>query len=441
MRFFILVVGLLGYVSSCYGFKASIFSSQSLIHDRFSMLMKAKKTLSEIPKHHLKGKRVLVRCDFNCPLDGKKITDDSRIRASLPTLTYLLNAGATVAACSHLGRPKGKEDKFSLEPCATRVAQLCPTVNVKFANDCIGSDVMDKCKEGHLVILENVRFYKEEEQNDNEFAKKLAEPFDMFVNDAFGSAHRAHSSTAGITKYLKPCVAGFLMSQELKYLDTALKHGERPLAAIVGGSKVSTKINILNSLIEKCDKLIIGGAMMFTFLAAKGLKTGNSLVEKEFIETANEIMNTAEEKGCELVLPDDVHVADSFSNDAKSLMVNVRDIPDGWMGLDIGKLSRLNVIKKLENCKTIIWNGPIGVFEFDNFARGSVEVAKTLADLTANKGVTTVVGGGDSVALLKKFGYSDQISHVSTGGGAALELLEGKVLPGVAALDDFDEGI
>merc|ERR1711988_280369 len=386
----------------------------------------------------LKGKKVLVRCDLNVPLDGKTITDDTRIRASVPTLKYLLDAGAKVAACSHLGRPKeGPEDKFSLGPCAERMSEYIGS-DVKLAPDCIGDDVssmIDGLGDGEMCILENTRFYKEEEKNEAGFVEKLAAPFDLFVNDAFGTAHRAHASTEGVTKFLKPSVSGFLLKKEPDYLDGAIKDGERPLAAIVGGSKVSSKITVLNALIEKCQKVIIGGGMVFTFLKARGLSVGSSLVEDDFIETAKAAEALAAEKGCKLILPSDVVVADAFAPDANTQVVAATEIPDGWMGLDNGPEATKEIQAELAECKTIVWNGPMGVFEFDAFAKGTFDVAETLAELTA-EGACTIIGGGDSVAAVEKAGLAEKMSHISTGGGASLELLEGKVLPGVAALDE-----
>jgi len=405
---------------------------------RAAVVTEAKKSVSDIPEKELKGKKVLVRCDLNCPLDGKTITDDTRIRASVPTLKYLLDAGAKVAACSHLGRPKdGPEDKFSLGPCAERMGEYIGA-EVKLAPDCIGEEVekmVNGLEDGQLIILENTRFYKEETKNEAGFVEKLAKPFDMFVNDAFGTAHRAHASTEGVTKFLKPSVAGFLLAKELEYLDGAIKDGEKPLAAIVGGSKVSSKITVLTSLIEKCDKVLIGGGMVFTFLAAQGKATGSSLVEEDYIQTAKDAMKLAEDKGCELMLPEDIVVADKFAPDADTKVVSADDIPDGWMGLDNGPKSTEAFSKALKDCKTVIWNGPMGVFEFDAFAGATLGVAQTLAEITKS-GACTIIGGGDSVAAVEKAGLADQMSHISTGGGASLELLEGKVLPGVAALDE-----
>ena len=419
-------------------FAPSAWVTKSVAGNRMASVAEAKKSIEDIPKADLKGKKVLVRCDLNCPLDGKTITDDTRIRASVPTLKYLLEAGAKVAACSHLGRPKdGPEDKFSLGPCADRMGEYIGS-EVKLAPDCIGAEVaamMDSCADGQLIILENTRFYKEETKNEPGFVEKLAEPFDMFVNDAFGTAHRAHASTEGVTKFLKPSVGGFLLAKELKFLDGAINNGEKPLAAIVGGSKVSSKITVLTALIEKCDKVIIGGGMVFTFLAAQGIKTGSSLVEEDFLETAKDAMALAKAKGCELILPTDIVVADNFAPDANTQVVAATAIPDGWMGLDNGPESTKMIKEALSDCKTVIWNGPMGVFEFDAFAAGTLGVAQTLAEITKT-GAITVIGGGDSVAAVEKAGLADQMSHISTGGGASLELLEGKVLPGVAALEE-----
>lgn len=384
------------------------------------------------------GKRVLVRCDLNVPLSGKTITDDTRIRASIPTLKYLLDRGAKVAACSHLGRPKnGPEEKYSLAPVATRLSELIGQ-EVKLTNDCVGSDVaetVDAMQNGQLILLENTRFHKEETKNDPEFVKQLAAPFEIYVNDAFGTAHRAHASTEGVTKILSPSVSGFLLKKELDFLDGAVKSGKRPLAALVGGSKVSSKITVLKALIEKCDKVIIGGGMVFTFFKARGMNVGNSLVEEDYLDVAREAEALAKENNCKLVFPSDIVIADAFSPDANHRVVAASEIPDGWMGLDNGPEATKEIQRELADCQTVVWNGPMGVFEFDAFAVGTFEVAKTLAKLT-EQGVVTIIGGGDSVAAVEKAGLASKMSHISTGGGASLELLEGKVLPGVAALDD-----
>jgi len=404
---------------------------------KVTMMAAAKKSVKDLGASALKGKKVLIRCDLNVPLDGKTITDDTRIRASVPTIKYLLENGARVAVSSHLGRPKsGPEDKFSLAPCAARLSELLGS-NVAMAKDCIGAEVdgmVNGLKDGECCLLENVRFYPEEEKCDESFSKKLAAPFDMYVNDAFGTAHRAHSSTAGVTKFLSPSVSGFLLQKELDYLGGAVDDPKRPFAAIVGGSKVSSKIGVIDSLMSKCDKLVIGGGMVFTFLKARGLNTGSSLVEEDKIDLAKELEAKAASKGVKLILPTDVVLADKFAADANTKVAKVEEIMDGWMGLDNGPESTKMIIKELSDCKTIIWNGPMGVFEMEKFAAGTFDVAKALAECTG-KGAITIIGGGDSVAAVEKAGLADKMSHISTGGGASLELLEGLVLPGVAALD------
>mmetsp|Transcript_18106 Transcript_18106/g.44732 ORF Transcript_18106/g.44732 Transcript_18106/m.44732 type:complete len:439 (+) Transcript_18106:60-1376(+) len=399
----------------------------------------AKKSIEDLSDEELKGKKVLIRCDVNVPLDGKKITDDTRIRSSIPTIEYLKGKGAIVSVCSHLGRPKdGPEDKFSLAPCAERMGELLGQT-VTLAPDCIGDDVkkiVDEAKEGDVIMLENTRFYKEETKNEAEFVEKLAAPFDMFVNDAFGTAHRAHASTEGVTKFLQPSVSGFLLAKELEYLDGAVNNGESPMAAIVGGSKVSTKITVLEALLDKCEVIIIGGGMVFTFLKAKGLNVGTSLVEDDFVETAKEVMAKADKLGKTILLPSDIIVADKFAEDAETQVVAADAIPDGWMGLDNGPKTTEEQKEALSSCKTIIMNGPMGVFEFEKFAAGTFGIVNILADLTKDKGAITVIGGGDSVAATELSGRAGDMSHISTGGGASLELLEGKVLPGVAALNE-----
>ena len=402
------------------------------------MELEAKKSIEDMTEAELKGKKVLIRCDVNVPLDGKTITDDTRIRASIPSIEYLKNKGAIVTVCSHLGRPDGKEDKYSLAPCAERMGELLGQT-VTLAPDCIGDDVakiVADAKEGDVIMLENTRFYKEETKNEPGFVEKLAAPFDMFVNDAFGTAHRAHASTEGVTKFLEPSVGGFLLAKELEYLDGAVTNGEKPMAAIVGGSKVSTKITVLEALLDKCDKIIIGGGMVFTFLKAKGLEVGTSLVEDDFVETAKEVMAKAEKLGKEILLPVDIVVADKFDKDAETKIVPADAIPEGWMGLDNGPETTAQQKEALSDCKTIIMNGPMGVFEFEKFAAGTMGIVDILADLTKEKGAVTIIGGGDSVAATEKSGRAGDMSHISTGGGASLELLEGKVLPGVAALND-----
>jgi phosphoglycerate kinase len=399
----------------------------------------AKKSIANLSENDLSGKRVLVRVDFNVPLDDSlQITDDTRIRAALPTIQDLIKKGAKVILCSHFGRPKGKvNEKMRLTPAAKRLAELLGR-EVIICNDCIGDGVtaqINAMSNGQVAMLENVRFYAEEEANNPEFAKKLAANADVYVNDAFGTAHRAHASTEGVTHYLSPSVAGYLIEKELAYLQNAIDNPQRPLAAIIGGSKVSSKIGVIETLLDKCDKLIIGGGMIFTFYKARGLNVGKSLVEEDKLELAKTLEIKAKEKGVEFLLPTDVVVADNFSPDANAQTVSIDNIPDGWMGLDIGPDSIKTFQTALESCKAAIWNGPMGVFEFDKFAAGTEAIAHTLANLTG-QGVTTIIGGGDSVAAVEKVGVAEKMSHISTGGGASLELLEGKVLPGIAALDE-----
>jgi phosphoglycerate kinase len=378
-----------------------------------------------------------VRVDFNVPVDdGGNITDDTRIRAALPTIQDLAGKGAKVILSSHFGRPKGVDDKYRLTPVAKRLSELLGQTVVK-TDDCIGDEVAAKVgamQNGQVLLLENVRFHPEEEKNTPEFAKQLAANADLYVNDAFGTAHRAHASTEGVTHYLSPSVAGYLIEKELKYLQSAIESPQRPLAAIIGGSKVSSKIGVIETLLDKCDKLIIGGGMIFTFYKARGLNVGKSLVEEDKLELAKSLEAKAKERGVQLLLPTDVVVADNFAPDANSQTVKIDSIPDGWMGLDIGPDSVKLFQDALADCKTVIWNGPMGVFEFDKFAVGTEAIAHSLADLT-KKGATTIIGGGDSVAAVEKVGVAEQMSHISTGGGASLELLEGKELPGIAALD------
>ena len=410
----------------------------------------AKQTLGSLLSSgfDLNGKRVLVRADFNVPLDPQgNITDDTRIRASLPTIQALTQAGAKVILTSHLGRPIKKDKETgavkvaregnSLAPVATRLSQLLGQP-VAFAPDCIGPEaeaVVNRLENGQVALLENVRFYPEEEDNDPEFARKLASLADLFVNDAFGSAHRAHASTAGVTAYLQPAVAGYLVEKELQFLSGAIENPRRPLAAIIGGSKVSTKIGVIERLLEKVDKLLLGGGMIFTFYQAQGIQTGKSLVETDKLDLARSLMEKAKERGVELLLPVDVVVADRFDKDAQAQTVSIHAIPEDWMGLDIGPESVKAFQSALQGCQTVVWNGPMGVFEFDRFALGTEAIARTLADLT-QAGATTIIGGGDSVAAVEKVGLADKMTHISTGGGASLELLEGKVLPGIAALTE-----
>ncbi len=399
----------------------------------------SKKTLANLSKSDLEGKRALVRADFNVPLDDAgNITDDTRIRAALPTIQDLISKNAKVILASHFGRPKGEvKEKLRLTPVAKRLSELLGKEVVK-CDDCIGDEVANKVgalQNGDVLLLENVRFHGEEEKNDPEFAKKLASNADLYVNDAFGTAHRAHASTEGVTHYLSPSIAGYLIEKELQYLQNAIENPQRPLAAIIGGSKVSSKIGVIETLLDKCDKLIIGGGMIFTFYKARGLNVGKSLVEEDKLELAKTLEAKAKEKGVDLLLPTDVVVADNFAADANSQTVSIENIPDGWMGLDIGPDSVKTFQEALGECKSVIWNGPMGVFEFDKFAVGTEAIAHTLAELS-KKGATTIIGGGDSVAAVEKVGLADQMSHISTGGGASLELLEGKTLPGIAALND-----
>lgn len=391
-----------------------------------------KKTVRDI---EVKGKKVLVRVDFNVPMDeNKNITDTRRITEALPTINYLIQSQAKVILMSHLGRPKGRDENLSLLPVAKKLQELVSN-KVYFVDDCIGDKVKEKIEqinEGEILLLENVRFYPEEEKNDEEFARKLAELGDIYVNDAFGTAHRAHASTYAVARKL-PAVCGFLMQKEIEVMGSALNSPRRPFIAILGGAKVKDKIKLIENLLSKVDVLIIGGGMSYTFLKAKGLNIGRSLLDKEGITKAEKIMKEAQEKNVKLLLPVDVVVSDKFSPEANYKVVEVENIPDDWMGMDIGPRTISNFNETLISGKTIIWNGPVGVFEMDNFARGSLEIAKTLSEL---KDVTTIIGGGDSAACVEKFNLSDKMTHISTGGGASLEFMEGKILPGVEVLLD-----
>ena len=395
-----------------------------------------KKTIRDV---NVEGKRVFVRCDFNVPLDENgKITDENRIQGALPTIKYLLDHGAKVVLASHLGRPKnGPEAKFSLKPVAERLNQLLGG-KVTMANDVIGEDAQKKVaalKNGEAVLLENVRFHKEEEKNDPEFAKKLASFADIFVNDAFGTSHRAHASTEGISHFVKTSVAGFLIEKELEVMGGALADPKRPFVAILGGAKVSDKIGVINNLLEKVDKLLIGGAMAYTFIVAKGGKVGMSKLEADKVDLAKELLEKAKAKGVELYLPVDTVIAQEFKADAESKVCETMAIPDGWEGLDIGPKTAELFAGVIKTAKTVIWNGPMGVFEFPKFAVGTKAVAQALAD---NPEAITIIGGGDSAAAIEQLGYADKVTHISTGGGASLEFLEGKVLPGIACLNDKD---
>ena len=395
-----------------------------------------KKTIKDV---NVEGKRVLVRCDFNVPLDAEgNITDDNRTRAALPTIKYLLDHGAKVVLASHLGRPKnGPEEKYSLKPVAKRLNELLGG-KVTMASDVIGEDAQAKVaalKNGEAVLLENVRFHKEEEKNEPEFAKKLAAFADIYVNDAFGTAHRAHASTEGISHFVKTSVAGFLIEKELEIMGGALNNPKRPFVAILGGAKVSDKIGVINNLLEKVDKLLIGGAMAYTFIVAKGGKVGKSMLEADKVDLAKELLEKAAAKGVELYLPVDTVIAKEFKADAESKVCPTMEIPDEWEGLDIGPKTAEIFADVIKSAKTVIWNGPMGVFEFPKFAVGTKAVAQALAD---NPEATTIIGGGDSAAAIEQLGYADKVTHISTGGGASLEYLEGKVLPGIACLNDKD---
>ena len=395
-----------------------------------------KKTLSDIA---VKGKRVIMRVDFNVPLDeNKKITDDKRIVESLPSIRKVLNDGGRLILMSHLGRPKGKVNPdFSLAPVAEKLAELLGTP-VIMADDCVGPEVTTQVlalKDGEVILLENLRFHSEEEANDPDFSKALAELGEVYVNDAFGTAHRAHASTEGITHFIKTAVAGYLIERELLYLGKALQEPERPFVAILGGSKISGKIDVLENLFKKVDTVLIGGAMVFTFFKAQGYNIGKSLVEESKIELALKILEEAKNKGIKLLLPTDVILTAEISADSSSHAASISSIPDNMIGVDIGPVTAEAYRNEILSARTVLWNGPMGVFEIDNFAAGTMAVAKALTEATA-KGATTIVGGGDSAAAIAKAGLSKEITHISTGGGASLEFLEGKELPGIAALND-----
>jgi phosphoglycerate kinase len=386
----------------------------------------------------LTDKKVLVRVDFNVPFDdNKNITDDTRIVESLPTIDKIIDDQGIPILMSHLGRPKGeRNEKYSLKPVAEYLSNKFG-YNVHFADDCIGESAkkaIESAEQGDIVLLENLRFHKEEEANDPAFSKSLAELGDAYVNDAFGSAHRAHSSTAGITDFISEKYAGKLMLDELEYLGKALNSPIKPFVAIIGGSKISGKIDVIKNLMDKCNTIIIGGGMMFTFYKAKGYNIGKSILEADKVDLAKELISLAHSKGVNLLLPSDVVIADSFSNDATFKTVKAKEIPDEWIGMDIGTESILTFSNAIYDAKIVVWNGPMGVFEMSNFAGGTFAIAKALAEVT-DRGAITVVGGGDSVSAIKHMGYSKKVSHVSTGGGASLEFLEGKTLPGVKALE------
>ena len=394
-----------------------------------------KKTVKDID---VKGKKCLVRVDFNVPLKDGVITDDNRIKGALPTIKYLMEQGAKVILCSHLGRPKGEFNmKYSLKPVADELAKKLKKP-VVFATDVIGESAkkaVENCKDGEVVLLENLRFHKEEEGNDKEFCRKLAEFGDIFVNDAFGTAHRAHASTAGVVQYgfIKEAVSGFLIDKEISVMATALENPKRPFVAILGGAKVSDKIGVINNLIDKVDALIVGGAMAYTFAKAQGAKIGDSLCENDKLELANELIAKAKEKGIKFLLPVDNVAADKFDNDANTKVCPADNIPDGWQGLDIGPKTIEIFSETIKSAKTIIWNGPMGVFEMEKFAVGTRAVADAMSKARC---ATTIVGGGDSAAAVAQLGYEKKMTHISTGGGASLEFLEGKVLPGIDCLNN-----
>jgi phosphoglycerate kinase len=393
-----------------------------------------KKTVADID---VQGKRILLRVDFNVPLDPDDghVLDDTRIRAALPTIEYLRERGARLILCSHLGRPKGVDDSLRLAPVARRLGELLGSP-VKTTDDCVGPQVKEAAQAlgpGEVLLLENLRFHPEEEANDADFARALASLADVYVNDAFGTAHRAHASTAGVAAYL-PAVAGFLMEKELTFLGKALASPDRPFAAVIGGAKISTKMGVLENLLAKVDHLLIGGGMACTFLKAEGLEVGQSLVEEAYVETARQIRERASQRGVMLLLSSDVIVGDRFEADARHQQVSVKEIPAGWQIMDIGEKTAEAFVQALRDCKTVLWNGPMGVIEFEAFSQGSYRLAEAIAGLDA----TTIVGGGETVAVVERLGLESKFSHVSTGGGAALEFLEGRELPGVAALADKD---
>lgn len=393
-----------------------------------------KKSIDDL---NVNGKKVLVRCDFNVPLKDGKITDENRITAALPTIQKLVKDGARVILCSHMGKPKGEpKPELSLAPVAVRLAKKLGQP-VLFAKDdtVVGENAkkaVEKMKDGEIVLLENTRYRKEETKNEDNFSKELAELADIFVNDAFGSSHRAHCSTVGITKFVKESAVGYLMEKEITFLGNAVNHPERPFVAILGGSKVSDKINVIKNLLDKVDTLIIGGGMAYTFAVAQGGKVGNSLLEEDKVEYARQMMEDAKTKGVRFLTPVDTVITKEFKNDTEFKTVSTLEIPDGWQGLDIGEESRRLFTDAITDAKTVVWNGPMGVFEFENFAKGTRAVAEALSKIDA----VTIIGGGDSAAAVNQMGFGDKMTHISTGGGASLEFLEGKELPGVVAVED-----
>lgn len=394
-----------------------------------------KKTIEDID---VNGKRVLARCDFNVPLKDGEITNDKRIVAALPTIKYLMEHGAKVILCSHLGRPKGEyKPEFSLAPVAKRLSEYLG-VEVKLAEDpeVVGANakaMASELKDGEVMLLENVRYRAEETKNEENFSKELASLADVFVNDAFGTAHRAHCSTTGVASYL-PAVCGYLIQKEIKFMGGALANPKRPLVAILGGAKVSDKIGVIENLIDKCDTIIVGGGMAYTFMRYFGHNIGDSLLEADWVEKAGGMMKTAKDKGVKFLIPVDNKVGKEYDENTESKIVSSDEIPDGWMGLDIGPETQKLFADAIKGAGTVIWNGPMGVSEWENFASGTISIAKAVAD----SGAISIIGGGDSVAAVTKLGFADKMSHISTGGGASLEFLEGKDLPGICALQDKD---
>lgn len=392
-----------------------------------------KKTVDDI---NVRGRNVLVRCDFNVPMKDGKITSDARIVGALPTIKKLIADGGRVILCSHLGKPKEVDAAFSLAPVAVRLSELLGKPVVFAADDTVvGANAREaaaKMQDGDVILLENTRFRKEETKNGEEFSKELASLADVYVDDAFGSSHRAHCSTVGVTEFVKESAVGYLMQKEIEYLGNAVNNPIRQFVAILGGAKVSDKINVINNLLEKVDTLIIGGGMAYTFVKAMGYGVGNSLLEEDKVDYASQMMAKAKEKGVKLLLPIDTVVADKFSNDANFKTVDISEIEDGWLGVDIGEKTNKLFADAIKDAKTVIWNGPMGVFEMENFNKGTIAVAQALAGIDG----TTIIGGGDSAAAVVQLGFADKMSHISTGGGASLEFLEGVVLPGVAAVQD-----
>ncbi|KGI40807.1 phosphoglycerate kinase [Clostridium tetani] len=393
-----------------------------------------KKTIEDID---VKGRKVLVRCDFNVPLKDGKITDENRLMGALPTIKYIMEKGGKVILCSHLGKPKGEpKQELSLAPVAKRLSELLnKEVLFPADNEVVGENAkkaVENMKDGDVILLQNTRYRKEETKNEETFSKELASLADIFVNDAFGTAHRAHCSTVGVTEFVATSVCGYLIQKELKFLGNAVENPQRPFISILGGAKVSDKINVINNLLEKVDTLIIGGGMSYTFQKAQGYTIGSSLLEEDKIDYAKEMIEKAKEKGVKLLLPVDNVAAEKFAEDAEAIITEDQNIKEGYMGLDIGPKTSKLYSQEVQSAKTVVWNGPMGVFEFEKFAKGTIEVAKAMAESQA----TTIIGGGDSAAAVNQLGFGDKMTHISTGGGASLEFLEGKELPGIAALND-----